>query len=356
MTNQFSRREFLKLGALGLAGLAFKGDFPPGREEVPSGILGRVTYDSISVFDKPILDASTVGFRFRDELMHIYERVTSTNGPVYNPLWYRVWGGYVHSAHVQEILLRFNPVFSRVASQGQLTELTVPFSQPYKYTSAEGWSPQTDFRLYYESTHWVTDVVEGPDRQPWYQITDELWDGFNYFVPAAHLRMIPDEELSTISPDVPAGDKWISVNIKRQSLSAYEGEAMVFRTEISTGIPSTVTINGYATSTPIGTHHIQSKMPSKHMGGSRLTDTLGDRALPGVPWTMFFAVGGYALHGTYWHNNFGWPMSRGCINMRNQDAKWLFRWITPLWYVQDVESSADWESRGYGTRLEVVES
>ncbi|OQX62000.1 MAG: hypothetical protein B5M51_06740, partial [Anaerolinea sp. 4484_236] len=38
---------------------------------------------------------------------------------------------------------------------------------------------------------------------------------------------------------------------------------------------------------------------------------------------------GVAIHGTYWHNNFGYPMSHGCINMRNQDAKWLYRWTTP---------------------------
>ena len=50
------------------------------------------------------------------------------------------------------------------------------------------------------------------------------------------------------------------------------------------------------------------------MGINRLTDTLDDNALPGVPWTMFFAEGGYAIHGTYWHNNFGVKMSRGSMS------------------------------------------
>ena len=47
--------------------------------------------------------------------------------------------------------------------------------------------------------------------------------------------------------------------------------------------------------------------------------------LPNVPWTMYFH-GGYAIHGTYWHNNFGRPMSHGCVNMKTPEAKWLFEW------------------------------
>ncbi len=83
------------------------------------------------------------------------------------------------------------------------------------------------------------------------------------------------------------------------------------------------------------------------MGANRLTDTLGDKYLPGVPWTAFFAEGGYAIHGAYWHNNFGAPMSRGCINLRPADAQWIYRWITPL------ATTEDWEARGYGTRVTV---
>jgi lipoprotein-anchoring transpeptidase ErfK/SrfK len=50
--------------------------------------------------------------------------------------------------------------------------------------------------------------------------------------------------------------------------------------------------------------------------------------LPGVPYTMYF-YRGYALHGTYWHNNFGRPMSHGCVNLRTADAQWLFNWSDP---------------------------
>jgi len=74
--------------------------------------------------------------------------------------------------------------------------------------------------------------------------------------------------------------------------------------------------------------------------------------LPGVPWTCFFAQGGYAFHGTYWHNNFGLQMSHGCINMRNADAKWLFRWTTPV-FAEKIESPDDWEKTGFGTRVDI---
>src|SRR3990172_2396540 len=57
---------------------------------------------------------------------------------------------------------------------------------------------------------------------------------------------------------------------------------------------------------------------------------LDDYVLPGVPWTCFFTETGVAFHGTYWHDNFGMPMSRGCVNMRIEEAKWLFRWARPL--------------------------
>ena len=62
-----------------------------------------------------------------------------------------------------------------------------------------------------------------PDGRPWYEITDELWSGFKYFVPAAHLRPYQPEELAPISPEVDPADKWIEVSLSRQWLTAYEG-------------------------------------------------------------------------------------------------------------------------------------
>lgn len=345
MQRKISRRDFLKLSGLALGGLALR---PRLTQDVPTEkMLGRVTYPSVSVFDAPRLHAKTVGYRFRDELLGIQKIITPLTGPAYNPTWYQIDEGYVHCAYVQPVYWHTPELLDSVPEGGQLSELCVPYSQPMEYSAADGWLTVENFQLYYSSTHWVTDIVEGPDKQPWYRITDELWEHYHYYIPAAHLRAIPDEELTPIAPDVPPEDKRIVVELKWQMLSAYEGDKMVLRAPVSSGI-SVQSTNDLPTQTPTGRFNIQLKMPSKHMGAARLTDTLDDRALPGVPWTAFFDPRGYAIHGTYWHNNFGYPMSAGCVNMRNKDAKWLFRWMTP------VQAAHEWEKKGFGTRVEVV--
>ncbi len=90
------------------------------------------------------------------------------------------------------------------------------------------------------------------------------------------------------------------------------------------------------------------KMASKHMGDGQLTSDLNAYELPGVPWCTFFAENGVAFHGTYWHTNYGVPMSYGCVNMKPAEAKWLFRWVLP---VADV---MDWDHKGYGTQITVI--
>jgi len=60
----------------------------------------------------------------------------------------------------------------------------------------------------------------------------------------------------------------------------------------------------------------------------------------------YFASNGAALHSTYWHNDFGIPKSHGCLNCRPEDAKWLFRWTTPLVPYQPGDITVDWDHRG----------
>jgi hypothetical protein len=343
MNESLSRRDFIKLGGFGLSSLAFSQYFPfRGDQSYPEHIL-RVTYPAASVYREPKMDATYVRDHYRDELITAYYDLIPPEGPAYNPLWYRVWGGYMHSAYLQPVEIRFNNPIYYVREGGQLAEVTVPFTQAYGYSRTNGW--QRVNRLYYSTTHWITGIDEGPDGKPWYRMTDEL-QPVDYFAPAIHLRPIPDEEFSPISPDVPFEGKHIEISLIQQKLKAYEQGRIVMDTKVSTGIPNTrPTLNGIPTTTPSGRFNIYSKMPSKHMGNARLTDNLDDYVLLGVPWTSFFVDTGVALHGTYWHHNFGWPMSRGCVNLRNEDAKWLFRWIVP------VSKPTDWEKTGYGTQV-----
>ena len=85
------------------------------------------------------------------------------------------------------------------------------------------------------------------------------------------------------------------------------------------------------------------------MGDGAVTDDVEAYELPGVPWVCFFHKDGIALHGTYWHNNFGRRMSHGCVNLRMQDALWIYRWTTPL------IAPGEWYTRDYGTRLSIQE-
>ena len=108
----------------------------------------------------------------------------------------------------------------------------------------------------------------------------------------------------------PTGGKWIDVNLSRQRLTAYVGNTPVFSASISGGLPRTPTV--------VGRFRVQTKLRSTTMSGPGYH-------LPNVPYTMYF-YRGYAIHGTYWHNNFGRPMSHGCVNMRTGDAGWLYKW------------------------------
>lgn len=112
---------------------------------------------------------------------------------------------------------------------------------------------------------------------------------------------------------LPLGEKWIEVDLTKQTLKAYDGTVLVFQTRISSGRKNTPTLEGK--------FRIQRKLESQLMSGPGYY-------LPAVPYVMYF-VGSYALHGAYWHNNWGTPMSHGCVNLRREDAKWLYDWTEP---------------------------
>lgn len=337
---RLSRRALLKLGLLSLAGLGLS-SYPAAPAAEDLGTIIRVAAPSVSVYSQP-WDRSQIRFqRFRDEIVHVYDQVISPNGPGYNPLWYRVWGGYIHSAYVQLVKSQPNPVLSAIPSKNLLAEVSVPFSQGMRYNQFTGWTPV--YRLYYQSAHWITAIEEGPDGEPWYRLYDELLRS-DYFVYAPHLRPITPEEVTPLSPLVPPEQKRIEVSLERQTLKAYENDKVVLDTRISSGMPRRSQNPADNTETPRGEFHVQSKMPSKHMGDGNLTADLDAYEYPGVPWTSFFEpVVGIAFHGTYWHTNYGIPMSHGCINMRPEEARWIFRWTTPAAPADEIEK------RGMGT-------
>jgi hypothetical protein len=121
------------------------------------------------------------------------------------------------------------------------------------------------------------------------------------------------------------GKKWIDISIKRQMLVAYEGRRPVFATLVSTGIgamgdPETTH------ATVRGTFLIHAKHVSGTMDGDEATDSYD---LRDVPYIQYFFEG-YALHGAFWHDDFGKPRSHGCVNLAPADAAWLFEWTDPV--------------------------
>ncbi len=133
------------------------------------------------------------------------------------------------------------------------------------------------------------------------------------------------------------GAKWIEVSISQQTLWAYQGDTLMSTTLVSTGLDPNLTEQGL--------FRIRLKYPKQDLGG--FTDATGEvlgfgDAPPGtvpyevkdVPHVMYFNLDAEALHGTYWHNNFGQKMSHGCVNLPLDVAKWMYGWAplgTGVW-------------------------
>lgn len=358
MESKFSRRDFLKLSGLTLGGLAFS-PFLPGLTDFNDSFVVRIATTEMPVRSKPKDDSRIYQTWRRDDLVHVYEEVVAEE-PKHNPVWYRVWGGYLHRGRLQRVRTIYQQPVEIPEGKRFLAEVTVPFTTPYWYSKMYGWKPLSP-PLYYSSVHWVEALEEGPKMADysgaWYRVFDELDSNISYYVPAIHLRILPPEYLEPISPDVPFEDKYIEVNLSTQTLTAYEYGATVFQTNISSGIRGGGLSGekGLSTTTPSGTFNILDKVPAKHMGnsyfsigkGGRLLTGADDYVLPGIPWATFFTPVGHAFHGTYWHENFGQEMSHGCVNMRNSEANWIFRWAKP-----DHSPDAISNHRSIGTRVE----
>lgn len=130
--------------------------------------------------------------------------------------------------------------------------------------------------------------------------TDVISAGQTLFIP----------ESNSTPPDISETGKEIVVVLSTQMLYVYEGGQSIMEFLVSTGLPDSPT--------PLGLFSIQSKYEKVRMVGPGYD-------LPDVPWTMYFYED-YGIHGAYWHNNFGHPMSHGCVNMRVDDAKLVYDW------------------------------
>jgi lipoprotein-anchoring transpeptidase ErfK/SrfK len=138
------------------------------------------------------------------------------------------------------------------------------------------------------------------------------------------------------------GEKWIDINLTEQTITAYQGDTAIHTFVVSTG--------GTGHETVTGSFNIWAKVSTQDMsGGSRAAGNY--YYVEDVPWVQYFYAD-YSIHGADWHNDFGWPVSHGCVNMRVAEARWLFEWAEPE-MSESAVANGTWHFPRNGTRVEV---
>ncbi len=312
-----SRRDFLKLSSATLLGLLFSELHLDSVQAAASPQQGRVLATSLVVRDAPSFSGKKIKSVKQDVILDLAEQVYGGEDGDYNRHWYRLRDqGYVYSGWVQIVNTTKNPVVTEIPVAGVLGEITVPYADS---TYGVNIGPSPGPRLYFATTHWITAVVvDKSDGSVWYKAYDAATK-VHYYTRPVWMHIFTPEELAPLSPQVPPGEKHIEIYIDRQLLLAFEWDVFVYAARVATGRKNY--------ESPIGWFHTFHKRPTYHMFGG--ADEFSVFDLPGVPWNSYITENGVALHGTYWHNDFGTPHSHGCINMAVQDAKWIFRWTLP---------------------------
>lgn len=335
-----SRRDFLRLSASGALALVLSEMGIDRALAAPPASHGRITWSGIPLYDAPSFNAKQLHLFGVDQVHPLDGEVEGDEGygNPFNKIWYQMDGGYAYSGWIQPVEIRYNKPVYQIPEAGQLGEITVPISEtrltPYTYAN-------NGYRLFYGTTHWVKKViVTREEKSIWYEIYDRELQKL-FYVPHYNMRIIPNEELTLLSPNIPDADKLIHVDLDAQFVTAFEGDTQVFAARCSSG--------GKGTRTPTGEFSTYHKGPSVHM--TNQGDSVNNiYNLPGVPWCSFFTGYGNAFHGTYWHNDYGRPRSHGCVNLRSEDAKWLYRWTRP-----NVPVDADYvHLPGEGTKVQIV--
>jgi len=150
------------------------------------------------------------------------------------------------------------------------------------------------------------------------QGNNPTYDEVLFVPPAPVASPTPAAPTASRPGGAPGGAKLIEVNLSKQYLTAFEGNKVVYAGYISSGAGANVT--------PVGTFSVFSKLASDDMRGPDPTLPGGTYFQPDVPWVMYFAAGGYAIHGVYWHSSFGTPRSHGCVGAPVGAASFLYNW------------------------------
>lgn len=356
MNRKLSRRDFLKLAGLGLGALAFNPYRLPELETFASPkrlpqfpnspIIGRVVDTNIDLRSTPT-NAQGPGNSIRkleaDSLV-VWEREVVGNvlGGLSNQRYVQTPDGYIYGSMVQPTHNQPNtPITEIPAGQnGFWAEVTVPYVDlAHEGNVASPWlldhiAYNFPPRLYYGQVVWMDRIrtSNGFVEYRWNEDANGRGYGYGaynefYWADGAGFKVLTDADVSMISPEVDPNEKTIALNLDFQTLSCYEAGREVFFCRVASGRvfdPATGQITDtYAT--PTGTLLTHWKIISKNMTAGNESSGY---STPAVPWCTYIQ-GGVAIHGAHWHNAYGEPRSHGCVNVRPEDAKWIFRWTYP---------------------------
>lgn len=349
--NTFSRREFFKLAAFTVGGIAMSRGTnwrvflekalnqqeEPLTPDFPENVLlGRICAGApgtrFDIKSEPYWEAPSAGTAWFDDVFEWKQEVVAKQlDPLrINQRWVETPLGYIYAENVQKVKYSPQPVLEELPAtpsgdRGMWVEIVSPYTgmsfanTPSQYWIREAVRP----RLYYSQVFWAFDIRNDPNSGQTQYCLKQLYGALPdaYWVDAKVCRPIKPEEVEPIHAG--AENKKIVVDLQYQTLACFEGEEEVFFTQVTTG--------GYNYDdekwlTPIGRHTIWRKMISTHMSSG---PAVGNFDISGVAWTTLFDNNGAAVHSTYWHNYYGTPRSHGCVNARPEDAKWVWRWTEP---------------------------
>ncbi len=357
-----SRRDFIKLAGVGVGALAFRPRISLGRPnslpQFPAGErLGRVAvtpnFYSTALMSQPNENSSKVRDVPQDEVV-VWQRevVGSSVSGRTNTRWVETPEGFIYAVDLQPVQNHPNTPITAIPAgkSGFWVEVTVPYvdlqiqnapiSPGVKYTL----ETSQPLRLYYGQVIWADQVGGDGAGNVLYRVNEAPQHGYGYgdmfAADAAAFHVLTDQDVAPINPNVDPSTKKIVVDAtsNTQTLSCYEGNTEVYFCRVSTGY-------GDKYSTPVGDQAIAWKIMSIHMAANTGSDSGYDTMA--VPWPVFFNTNaGAAIHGAFWHNDFGVRRSHGCVNVSPEDAKWIFRWTTPAVTLDESEWRGAWPNVG----------
>jgi lipoprotein-anchoring transpeptidase ErfK/SrfK len=355
-----SRRDFLKLGALGAGALALRPFAKSALPEFPQAErLGRVAVGKVDVYSRPDGSSQSIGALYEDQVVPWIREVVGSMPGRTNQRFVETSDGFLWGGQVQPVQNQLNvpvttlPVTS--LGEGMWVEVSVPYVD-LVLDNPPARAPWLQYQLsinlpprfYYSQIVWADQIRVDPDGQTWYRLNEKYGSGDVFWGAAEAFRLLTAEELSPISPDAP--DKRIVVQVNQQILSCFEGNTEVYFAKISSGALYDAWGNRVdAWQTPIGESPIWRKAISLPLSGG---SAAAGWSLPAVGWVSLFVGTGVAIHSTYWHNNYGEPSSRGCVNASPDDAKWIFRWSRPQVPDDPGDVTVEWPG---GTKVIVEE-